>query len=661
MANYDVEAAGDASPARGVAPLAALIGRCAERGRGIGQRASWTQGLGFRLRLLLTLGATLGAIGVLGYVLLAGQLRADQIKEYERTQRNDALILEAAGRSVPNVSATDPVFQELVTSMGQRPGVTETILINPHDAVVASKYAAAEGTTDPDPRLLSALSHGTSYGGHDDDPGRTRDYEFVAPVSLPGGRYAFQTSFDHRTLDRTLGDLRQSVGLIWLLALVAGGLVFHCVGGRSLMRSHQIALRRATRDGLTDLHNHGAFRDELATAIAQAARYEEPLSLLLLDLDDFTLFNDRYGHSRGDQLLIDVATVLRDGRPSDRVFRIGSDEFGLLLPHTDAAGACVRARRLLRALADLPVRASIGISGTAREIAGEVLRAQAGAALTQARRHGGSDVVHFHEIGNAVTLVSPDKQQALVRMLDLGALTACYQPIWDLEHRTLLGIEALGRPDQSFGFAGPADAFDVAEQIGRVHALDVLCATRALAIGPDLPPGALLFINLSPQTLDLDTDGDDWFSVAVERARLEPGRVVIEVTERFGGRTDAVVSTLHRLRAAGFKLALDDVGTGNAGLEMLRALDADFVKIDRSVVTAATTEPTARAVLMAMATFGSGTGAYVIAEGIEDQETLRFVTGLSQAAETIIRGGQGYGLGRPSAEIDPAPPMLLHS
>jgi diguanylate cyclase (GGDEF)-like protein len=660
VASYDVEAAGDASLALDETPLTTWIGRRAHRVGRIGRQAIW-KGRGFRLRLFLTLGVTLGAIGVLGYVLLAAQLRANQLKEYERTQRNDALILEAAGRSVPNVAATDPVFQELITSMGQRPGVTETILINPDDAVVASKYIAAEGTTDPDPRILSALKYGASYGGRDSDRSRAQDYEFVAPVTLLGARYAFQTSFDHRTVDRALGDLRQSLGLIWLAALALGGLVFYLVGGRALMRSHQIALQRATRDGLTDLHNHGAFRDELATGIAQAARYEEPLSLMLLDLDDFTLFNDRYGHSRGDHLLIDVAAIIRNGRPSDRVFRIGPDEFGLLLPHTDSAGALVRARRLLRALADIPTGASIGISGTSRDIAGEVLRAQAGAALTEARRHGGNGVVHFDEIGSEVTVVSPDKQQALVRMLDVGALTTCFQPIWDLEHRTLLGFEALSRPDRSFGFVGPADAFDVAEQIGRVHALDVLCVTRALEIGRDLPAGVLLFINLSPQTLDLDTDGNDWFSVAVQRARLDPERVVIEVTERFGGRTDAVVSTLHRLRAGGFKLALDDVGTGNAGLAMLRALDADFVKLDRSIVTAATTEPTARAVLMAMATFASGTGAYVIAEGIEDQETLRFVTGLSQAAEAIIRGGQGFGLGRPSDEIDPEPQMLLHS
>ncbi len=615
--------------------------------------------MGFRLRLLVTVGVTFAAIATLGYLLIASQLRSSELRDFERTQSNDALILEATGRAVPDATPSDPVFQNLVTVMGRRPGITEALLINAHGAVVASKNAAAEGTVDPDPRIAATLADGKPYAGLDSDPGRRHDYQFLAAVDLPGGRYAFQTSFEHRALDAELGTLRRSLGLIWLLALGVGGIVFYFVGGRALMRSHQIALLRATRDGLTDLPNHRAFREELGNGIAQAARYSEPLSLILLDVDDFALFNDRHGHPRGDELLIRVASVLREGRPSDRAFRVGDDEFALVLPKTDAEGAIVRARRLLRVLADLSIPVSAGISGTSRELSGEVLRAQAGAALAEAKRHGGNGARHFDEIGTEVTLASKERQQALIQMIDHAAIGSCYQPIWDLEDGTLLGLEALSRPDPAFGFAGPADAFDVAEQIARVHALDVLCIAQALQIGPHLPDNALLFVNLSPQTLDLDTDGNDWFRAAVEQAQLAPEQVVIEVTERFGGRTEAVVTTLHRLRSHGFKLALDDVGTGNAGLEMLRAVDADFVKLDRSIVAAATTEPTARAVLMAMATFAHGTGAYVIAEGIEDQETLQFVTGLSQTATSIIRGGQGYGLGRPSGTIDPTPPPLL--
>ena len=161
----------------------------------------------------------------------------------------------------------------------------------------------------------------------------------------------------------------------------------------------------------------------------------------------------------------------------------------------------------------------------------------------------------------------------------------------------------------------------------------------------------LLFLNICPQTLELDADGNGWLLDAAARAGIAPNRIVLEVTERFGARTDSVVATLLRLRADGFRVALDDVGTGNSGLEMLQKVNADFVKIDRSIVVAATTDQRARAVLMAMATYARQTGSYVIAEGIEDAETLDFLGSIDDRdvhLGRIIQGGQGYGLGRPA-------------
>jgi EAL domain-containing protein (putative c-di-GMP-specific phosphodiesterase class I) len=129
----------------------------------------------------------------------------------------------------------------------------------------------------------------------------------------------------------------------------------------------------------------------------------------------------------------------------------------------------------------------------------------------------------------------------------------------------------------------------------------------------------------------------------------------VEVTERFGGRMASVLKSLRRLRAQGFQLALDDVGTGNSGLEMLREVGAEFVKLDRSVIAAAPVEANARAVLMAMATFARQTGAYVIAEGIEDETVLDYIRTIDETIPrdiaTMIQGGQGYGLGRPSPTV----------
>jgi EAL domain-containing protein (putative c-di-GMP-specific phosphodiesterase class I) len=292
------------------------------------------------------------------------------------------------------------------------------------------------------------------------------------------------------------------------------------------------------------------------------------------------------------------------------------------------------------------------------------LRAEADAALYEAKRHGGNGSAYFKDLGEHLAVLTAEKKEAVRRLIEEGRLTTDFQPIWNIGTETLLGVEALSRPDASYAPSGPAEAFDIAEQIGRVHQLDVICVASALRVAPELESDVLVFVNLSPLTLDLDADGDDWLQAAVEQAGLSPQRVVVEVTERFGGRTASVVKCLQRLRQQGFKIAVDDVGTGNSGLEMLRTIEAEFVKLDRSIVTAAATEPGARAVLMAMATFARQTGALVIAEGIEDEETLGFLRTLDEQildSEPVIQGGQGFGLGRPSPSLPSQVPDILHA
>jgi EAL domain-containing protein (putative c-di-GMP-specific phosphodiesterase class I) len=543
---------------------------------------------GFGLRLLVAVGVALAAIGVVTNVLLTDQLEQRQIDDYARTQRADVRSFEEIGRENsdhPAIAVRE--VGEFIDAIGKRPGMLEALLIDRNRVVRASGAdESSVGTRDSDERIDAAVERGRSYAGHEADPAEVRsNFEFVAPVDLPDGRYVFEVSYDHGVVEGHLADIRRALALLGALALLVGGAVFRVVGGRSLMRSHRSALQRATLDGLTDLPNQRAFHDELPQAVASAARHRVPLALAVLDLDDFKHLNDRYGHPRGDALLRRVSAVLREGRSGDRAYRVGGDEFALLLPHT--------VRRLIE---------------------------------------------------------------------EQGASTV-FQPIWDLDEGRLVGHEALTRPDESYGLAGPAEAFDIAEQLGRVRDLDMMCARRALAAARALASDAPLFLNLAPHTLDLDGAEDaDWLKLAVEDAGLSVDRVVVEVTERFAGRTASVIKGLERLRNHGFKLALDDVGTGNSGLEMLRKVGADYVKIDSSIVTAAAAEPNARAVLMAMATFASHSGSFVIAEGIEDSETLAFVLGIDDEGTRsghVIQGGQGYGLGYPSPEAASEPPSLL--
>lgn len=621
--------------------------------------------VGFGARLFAAVAVAFALVGVVGYVLVDRNLEHRQISDYAAEQRADAEGFEYEGAKAVSPAGGIGEIDQLLDAIARRPGTLEALLIDQHHVIRASGNERLNGQSDSDPRVDAALLHGASYAGREAD-GRKNgsNFEFVVPVNLPDGRYAYEVSYGHHAYDAQLHSVRMVLLLVGLLALFGGSAVFYLVGGRALLADHRLALARATRDGLTDLPNQRAFQDELVQAVASAHRYQDPLALAVLDIDDFKFANDRHGHPHGDALLKRVASVLREARPGDRPYRIGGDEFALMMAHTDAQGARTLSRRLSASFADAGIEASIGVSALHPGQQPDGLRGEADAALYEAKRQGGHRSVQFDDIRERVLVTTSEKKDAVRRLLEEGRLRTVFQPIWDLDAETLLGVEALTRLDPSYGLTGPAEAFDIAEQIGRVHQLDVLCVQSALQVAPELQPGVLLFLNLSPHTLDLDAEANDWLSLAIEQAGLSRQQVVIEVTERFGGRTAAVVKCLQRLRQQGFKTALDDVGTGNSGLEMLRKIDLEFVKLDRSIVVAAPTEPTARAVLMAMATFARQTGAFVIAEGIEDDDTLQFLRSIDDHdlhTDKIIGGAQGFRLGRPSPEIHPEIPDTLRS
>jgi diguanylate cyclase (GGDEF)-like protein len=617
----------------------------------------------FGARLFAAVALTFVLIGVVGYVLVDRNLEHRQTQNYAAAQRADAQGFEDVAAHAASPADAITQIDRLLNAIARRPGTLAAVLIDQRHVIAAAGEERLIGTRYADLRIEAALEHGTSYAGREADPTKDRDnFEFVVPVILSDGRYAYEVTYDHRTYDAQLHDMRMVLLLVGLLALFGGGAVFYVVGGRALMRDHRRALRRATRDGLTDLPNQRAFQDELPQAVASAARYQDPLALVALDVDDFKFINDHRGHPHGDAVLRRVAEVLREARPGDRPYRIGGDEFALLLAHTDSDGARTLARRLSRSFKDAGIEVSIGVSATRPSQHADTLRAEADAALYEAKRQGGNRSAHFDDIRERVVVTTSEKKEAVRALIDEGRLETVFQPIWDFAAETLLGVEALMRPDPSYDLTGSAEVFDIAEQLGRVHQLDVLCVERALRAVGELKDGVLLFINLSPQTLDLDSARNDWVRLAVEAAGLSPSQVVIEVTERFGGRTAAVVKCLHRLRKQGFKTALDNVGTGNSGLEILRKVEAEFVKLDPSIVIAAPTDPSARAVLLAMATFARQTGSFVIAEGVEDDETLSFLRSIDVQdlhADTIIQGGQGGELGSPSPVMPPGVLTLL--
>lgn len=611
-------------------------------------------------RLFLAFALTLALVLSANYVIVRRQLERGLIEATATEQQGTGLAFARnVDRSGPRALQE---MQPLVDALAARKGTLEAIVIGPDFRIAAAGRKSQVGSIDRNPRVEAALLRGRPFAGYESRPAGGHQFEFITPIELAGTRYALEvTQVDGGIFSAERAELLRASVLLGLLALGLGTAAFWLAGGRAVLRSHRAALDRATRDGLTELGNHRAFQDELGRAVGLARRSGEPLALVSLDLDGFKRTNDTHGHSHGDDVLRRVATVLSRGRVGDRAFRVGGDEFSVLLPQTNADDAGAYAERLRLGLQDAGVAVSIGYSELrAGQDEPETLRQEADAALYEAKRGGGKAAVSFEQINGRVVLASPAKLRAMHRLVAEGDLAIALQPIWDLQRDAVLGFEALARPAEVYGLSGPAEAFDLALQNGSAHTLDELCVTRALERAGELDPDVLLFVNVTPYTLDLDAGRDDWLLRAARGAGVAPEQIVVEVTERATHRTSGLIQALLALRTQGFKLALDDVGTGTSGLELLREVQFEFVKIDRSVVGAAVTETRARGIFLALASYARETGAVVIAEGIENEEMLAFVQNATEGPLELhagVQAGQGFLLGKPAS----SPQVPMHT
>ncbi len=401
-------------------------------------------------------------------------------------------------------------------------------------------------------------------------------------------------------------------------------------------------------DYLTGLGNHRAYQEDLRRDIGECDKNGSVVTVALVDVDELKVLNDRSGHVTGDKLLSSLANVLRAADLESVAYRLGGDEFALAFVGMTSAVAKVRMEQVRSAVeAQLGgTTISIGISTTSPAAPDLlVVREQADAALYEAKRRGRNCVVMFEDISGEHQIFLPARVDEVRRLIAAGEMGVAFQPIWSIDDRSVIGYEALARPGGDDP-VNPQDAFDIAERIGKAHELDRVCRTAILAKASNLPADALLFLNVSPQSLDHDELSGTALVRAVERAGLKPERVVLEITERSIARLDVVVCEATRLRSLGFRLALDDAGSGNAGLEMLSKLVVDYVKIDREVIVRAQAGNAGRGVLAGIIAIAHEMEATIIAEGIEDSamlELVRRATGTSPMDSAV----QGYYLGRP--------------
>ncbi|GAB2588463.1 hypothetical protein Aab01nite_43060 [Paractinoplanes abujensis] len=406
-------------------------------------------------------------------------------------------------------------------------------------------------------------------------------------------------------------------------------------------------------DGLTGLANRALFRERLTTALTGPG----PVSVLLIDLDDFKTVNDLLGHGVGDRLLISVARLLRAETGDGLPVRVGGDEFAVVLTGGDPEEL---AARLLRALSRpisehrLLVQASIGIASAAPGATVDSVLRDADVAMYTAKQQGKAGFVRYAEGMGEPVLAHMQLGGELRRALDNDEFRVVYQPIMRLGDNRLVGVEALVRwHHPARGVVGPAEFIPAAERTGLIVPLGrfVLRETcrQAAAWLAEFGPDALREAGLNVSARQLhDPDFVAEVAGALADSGLPCERLVLEVTESAVLRGQQVSRALYELDRMGIRLALDDFGTGESSLSLLRAFPAAIVKLDKSFVdgieiddghpgAADARQAVARAVIQLAHALKLDT----VAEGIESPEQ---VATLRELGYTL---GQGYHLAQP--------------
>ena len=414
-------------------------------------------------------------------------------------------------------------------------------------------------------------------------------------------------------------------------------------------------------DALTGLPNRTLFTDRLEHALARRARSGTALAVMIVDLDDFKLVNDRCGHAEGDRVLREASRRLTASlRAGDTVARLGGDEFAILVDGADAQGVAAVARRVVDAFElPFPVRdgsADLGVSvgvtmtdeaGLRARDGGTLLR-HADIAMYVAKAAGKRRYEVFAPAMLDTLVTRHDTTQALTRAISDHQLTVHYQPIVDGLDGQSRGVEALVRwLRPNHGMVPPLEFLGVAEQVGLIQDIDLFVLHEACRQVQEWnarrspADGLSVHVNMSAMTLAAP-DVVDRVAGALTRSGL-PGRLLtIELTETaLMSDPAATIARMKALKQTGVRLAIDDFGTGYSSLAYLRDLPLDTVKVDKSFVDRIVGDEVDRELVRTIVNLAALLGLDTVAEGVEsaEQATLLSAIGCTRM--------QGYLFARP--------------
>ena len=413
----------------------------------------------------------------------------------------------------------------------------------------------------------------------------------------------------------------------------------------------------AYRDTLTGLPNRLLFADRLEQAVVRSERTRTSMALMLIDIDDFKLVNDSFGHDAGDKLIKAVGDLISKSlRRADTIARLGGDEFAVIIEGIDGPDDAISIADNLTTILEHNVRlddqetytsASIGIAvypGDGKDA--RTLLKNSDTAMYRAKESGRHCFQFYKPEMSVSAMERLDLENSLKAAFENDEFLIHYQPVVDIHKNEVVGVEALLRwqhPEK--GMIQPNDFVSVVEDSGLIVALgewmiNSVCKQVKLWHDAGLEKQNVS-INLSPRQFK-EQDLVTLFTQALAENGIDGSSMSVEVTERtLIDNVGEVEKTLKKLREMGVRILLDDFGTGYASLAYLKEFPVDVVKIDHAFIAGIPDNQDDSAIVDAIAGLTRGLKLALHAEGVENERQLNVLKGLG------CQFAQGYYWSKP--------------
>ncbi|MBU9673307.1 EAL domain-containing protein [Planococcus sp. CP5-4] len=417
--------------------------------------------------------------------------------------------------------------------------------------------------------------------------------------------------------------------------------------------SEQEINRLAFTDQLTGLPNRHWFYQNIREVLARTQAQKQKIAVLLVDFDDFKNVNDLLGHFGGDQFLKIVANRIHSCLgPTDAISRFGGDEFIIVSENTTEPQAHELAQTILRVMREpvqllgqeFSVTLSIGIAfQKSSESDGEDLIKEADFAMYSAKENGKNNVQVFtQELDSQMTRKS-QMEQALKKAIDDQQFALHYQPQINLASGEVIGYEALLRWQSPFGNVPPSEFIPIAEETGLIVPIGEWALRQACRDSKEFcalgHAAEKISVNVSARQFK-DPDFSEKVQAIFEQEQVDPGRFEIEITESVMLDIEQSARIICELKALGLRIAIDDFGAGYSSLNVVKNVEIDTLKIDKSLIDEVLINRRNLFILAAIIEVGKNLDARIVIEGIELEEQAELLRPFG-----IL--GQGYLFSRP--------------